>query len=57
MQDIRLNYTSQRDELSKIEEVLEKIKYLEKIEEYIKVLGTVLEVCIFPTRFAWAISS
>lgn len=55
--EIRLTYTSQRDELSKQEEALEKIKYLEKIEEYIKVLGTVLEVCIFPSRFAWAISS
>jgi hypothetical protein len=42
------NYTSELDqfkgELNKIEEMIQK-------EEYIKVVGLIIEVCIFPNRF------
>jgi hypothetical protein len=42
-------------EISKLEEDLDNISILVKIEEYMKVLGLVLEVCVFPVRFNWAL--
>ena len=40
-----------------IQEDLDNISLLVKIEEYMKVLGVVLEVCIFPARFVWALNN
>jgi hypothetical protein len=43
------------NEIIRLQEDLENISFLVKIEEYMKVLGLVIEVCIFPIRFGWAL--
>ncbi|MFN8576921.1 MAG: hypothetical protein U0354_08685 [Candidatus Sericytochromatia bacterium] len=54
---LRLELSNTNTELFKSSEDLEKVTLLEKIEEYMKLLGVVLEVCIFPARFTWIMSS
>lgn len=51
------NISLKKAELEIIQNDTEKSKSLERIEEYIKILGVVLEVCIFPARFAWALNT
>lgn len=53
----RFELSNANSELSKLSDDLEKVILLEKIEEYMKLLGLVLEVCIFPARFTWATNS
>lgn len=43
-------------EIGLIEQEIEDISNLVKIEDYIKILSLILEVCIFPSRFSWALS-
>lgn len=57
VQTIRLELSNINNELSKFSEDLEKVIVLEKLEEYMKVLGVILEVCIFPARFGWALTA
>jgi hypothetical protein len=54
---LRLELSNTNTDLFKSTDDLEKVSLLEKIEEYMKLLGVVLEVCIFPARFTWAINS
>lgn len=51
---LRLELSSSNTEYSRLSDELDKVILLEKIEEYMKLLGLVLEVCIFPARFTWA---
>jgi len=43
-------------EIGNIEDEIEDINNLVKIEDYMKILSIILEVCIFPSRFSWALS-
>lgn len=43
-------------EIDNIKNELDNIITLVKIEDYMKILSVVLEVCIFPSRFTWALS-
>ncbi|MBC7472836.1 MAG: hypothetical protein H7263_00985 [Candidatus Sericytochromatia bacterium] len=52
----RIESNSMPGQIIKLEEEIEKVSFLEKIEEYTKVLGIVLEVCIFPARFSWTLT-
>jgi len=56
LEELKANAINIRSEVSRFREEVENINLLAKIEEYLKVLGMVLEVCIFPIRFNWALS-
>ena len=56
LQAVRLELSNLNSEYVKFQDDLEKVSLLEKIEEYMKLLGVILEVCIFPARFGWASS-
>lgn len=56
LQSVRLELSNLNSEYIKFQDDLEKVSLLEKIEEYMKLLGVILEVCIFPARFGWAAS-
>jgi predicted nuclease with TOPRIM domain len=53
---IQVEIRTKQRELVEKEDTREQIISLIKIEEYIKILSTVTEVCIFPSRYAWALS-
>jgi predicted nuclease with TOPRIM domain len=55
LQTAKLRVSNINNEITNLEEDFENISFLVKIEEYMKVLGLVLEVCIFPVRFNWAL--
>lgn len=57
IQLIQVDIKTKKRELVEKEDIREQIISLIKIEEYIKILATVSEVCIFPSRYAWALSS
>lgn len=44
------------DEVSIMKKDLKGITPLVKVDEYSKVLGLIIEVCTFPTRFEWVLS-
>lgn len=44
-------------EIENIENEIDAVNYLIKIEDYMKILSIVLEVCIFPSRFFWVLSN
>lgn len=52
-----INLLEKNQELQVLIKDIEVVLSLERIEEYIKVLGIILEVCIFPARFAWVIEN
>ncbi|MFN8673958.1 MAG: hypothetical protein U0457_17995 [Candidatus Sericytochromatia bacterium] len=51
------NISLKKSEYEILEVEYDKSNSLERIEEYIKVLGVILEVCIFPARFSWALNA
>lgn len=53
----KLQISTINNEISMLEEDFENISLLVKIEEYMKILGLVLEVCVLPVRFSWALSN
>lgn len=57
IQALKVDINNIINEYEKFFEDLEKVSLLEKIEEYMKVLGVILEVCIFPARFGWAMTA
>ena len=48
---IKTTMNSFTEELEQYQAELREVEKYTKIEEYLKVLGLTLEVCIFPTRF------
>lgn len=56
LQVAKIELSNLTSELGKLEDDFEKVSFLERVEEYMKVLGIVLEVCIFPARFSWAMA-
>ncbi len=45
-----------RDEIAEMKKDLKSIGPLVKVDEYSKVLGLIIEVCTFPTRYEWVLS-
>ncbi len=44
------------DELSDIKKTIKHIAPLVKVDEYSKILGLIIEICTFPTRYEWVLS-
>jgi predicted RNase H-like nuclease (RuvC/YqgF family) len=54
---LEIELLERHQELQVLKNDMDTVTSLERIEEYIKILGIILEVCIFPARFAWAIEN
>lgn len=50
------NISYYNDELSEIKRNLKHISPLVKVDEYSKILGLIIEICTFPTRYEWVLS-
>lgn len=44
------------DELSEIKKTLKHISPLVKVDEFSKILGLIIEICTFPTRYEWVLT-
>ncbi len=50
------NISFYNDELSEIKKSLKHISPLVKVDEYSKILGLIIEICTFPSRYEWVLS-
>ena len=57
LQESKIKISNLNSEIGRLEDEFININMLTKIEEYMRVLGVVIEVCIFPIRFNWALSN
>jgi predicted nuclease with TOPRIM domain len=56
-QENKIKLSNLKSEIGRMEEEFVNLNLLAKIEEYMRVLGVVIEVCIFPIRFGWALTN
>lgn len=50
------NISFYNDELSEIKKTIKHISPLVKVDEYSKILGLIIEICTFPSRYEWVLS-
>ncbi|MBC7476236.1 MAG: hypothetical protein H7263_18275 [Candidatus Sericytochromatia bacterium] len=50
------NLSFYNDEFSDIKKTIKHISPLVKVDEYSKILGLIIEICTFPTRYEWILS-
>lgn len=53
---LETNVSNTNDEVSEIKKYLKYVVPLVKVDEYSKILGIIIEVCTFPTRFEWVLT-
>ncbi len=56
IQALEANISDSNDDLAEIKKSLKHIVPLVKVDEYSKILGLIIEVCTFPTRYEWVLS-
>lgn len=56
IEKIEENISYYNDELSEIRKTLKTISPLVKVDEYSKILGLIIEICTFPTRYEWVLT-
>ena len=50
------NISFYNDELSELKKTIKHISPLVKVDEYSKILGLIIEICTFPSRYEWVLS-
>lgn len=53
MEKLEENISFYNDELSEIRKTIKHISPLVKVDEYSKILGLIIEICTFPSRYEW----
>lgn len=53
LEKIEENISFYNDELSEIRKTIKHISPLVKVDEYSKILGLIIEICTFPSRYEW----
>ena len=56
IEEIENNISYINDELAELRKDSKSISPLVKVDEYSKVLGLIIEVCTFPTRYEWTMT-
>lgn len=56
IEQLEEDISNYNDELSEIKKALKHISPLVKVDEYSKILGLIIEICTFPTRYEWVLT-
>jgi hypothetical protein len=52
---LEVNLSNANDEMSELKKYLKYVVPLVKVDEFSKILGLIIEVCTFPTRYEWVL--
>jgi hypothetical protein len=53
---LEANISNANDEISELKKYLKYVVPLVKVDEYSRILGLIIEVCTFPTRYEWVLT-